>query len=134
MSYDTESGYIGHYVSPDIDRYFSEVHITLISNKVTELLDGVHPDGMRIKVPNETIRSVSYNVYNNNRWNVRDMTDTVIEVIYNQIKNEYSQIKINNKLNKWDIYFDGTKGLRQHPPLKMRENRVAPMQFVENRY
>lgn len=133
-THDNISGYIGHYVSPEINRYFSEQHISLVSNKVTQLLTGIHPDGLKIIVSNENIQSVMYNVYNNNRWNVRDMTDEVIEVIYNQIKNEFDTIKTNNKLNKWNIYFDGVNGIRQHAPLKLRENRVAPMQFMEDRY
>ena len=133
-NYDNISGYIGHAVSPQITQYFSDEHVKMCSEKVTQLLTGVHPDGLIIVVPDHTIRSVMYNIYNNNRWSVKDMTDQVIETIYNQIKNEYDTIKVNNKLNKWDIYFDGTKGIRQHPPIKLRERRVAPMQFIEGRY
>ena len=132
--YDGISGYIGHYVSPEINRYFSDQHISLVSKKVTQLLTGVHPDGLQIVVSKENIQSVMYNIYINNRWNVRDMTDEVIEVIYNQIKNEFDTIDSNNKLNKWNIYFDGVHGIRQYPPLKLREKRRAPMQFIEHRY
>jgi len=134
IGYENSSGYIGHMLHPSIEIYFSDKNVNMISNKITQLLIGVHPDNLNIIVPNRTIRTVLYNIYNNNKWNVVDMTDQAIEVIYNQIKDEYDTIKKNNKLDKWDVYFDSTKGIRQHPPIKLKERRCAPMQFPEYRY
>ena len=128
-SYGVNSGYISHYESDQIKKFFSKDHIDIISRKISQLMMGVHPDKKTIRVPDSTIQSVMYNVYNNNRWNVRDMTDHVIEIITNQIKDEYGQISVNNSLNVWDTIWDGTQGVRQHAPIKLREKRLPPMQF-----
>lgn len=128
-SYGVDSPYISHYVSCDIKNFFSKEHISKISEKISQLTRGVHPDGLTIRVPDSTIQSVMHSVYNNNRWNVIDMTDHVIEIITNQIKDEFGQIEVNNSLNVWNTIWDGTQGVRHHSPIKLRDRRTPPMQF-----
>jgi len=123
------SPYISHYTNDEIKYFFSEENIKIISQKISQLTIGVHEDGLIIRVPDESIKSVMYTIYNNNRWNVRDMTDQVIEIITNQIKDEFGQISVNNSLNVWNTIWDGTQGVRHHAPIKLRERRTPPMQF-----
>jgi hypothetical protein len=128
--YNRNTGYIAHSTQEQTDQYFSDQHVNMISNKITQILKGVHPDDKNIIVPRETIRSVLFNLYNNNMYNTRDLTDKAIETIVTQIRDEFATIKKNNSLSKWDSIFDGTNGVRQHPPIKLRENRPASMQFM----
>jgi hypothetical protein len=130
----TESGYVYTDVDDSTRLLFSNQHLNMIQSKITQLLDGVHPEGKNIVVTTKNISSVLYSIYNNNRSDNTAMTDTAIELICENVRTEFITIKQNNKLNIWDTVFDGTKGMRQHPPIKLRERRPASMQNLEGRY
>jgi hypothetical protein len=130
---------------------FSDQTIAWMSAKITELLKGVSIDGRDIIVPNDTIISVMNSVYNTyrpqtgdlySRYNISQLesrddanhiiTET-IEIIVDQVSNEMEVARNNYHLDIWDsvLLGDGISrvGLRQYPPLKMRENRPTPMLF-----
>lgn len=130
---------------------FSDKTIDWMSKKITYLLSGVSKTGQDIIVPNYIISSVLNDVYKNyrpqtgdiySRYNItqfepRDdanhiITET-IEIIVDQVSNEYEIIDINNNLTIWDsvLLGDGIsrKGLRQYAPLKIKERRPTPMLF-----
>lgn len=132
---------------------FDSSNIKLISKKVTEILQGVEPTGRPIVVDNNVICSVLGNLYTNRkpqvadiysrfvigdgdaRNDVRELMDQCINVITTYIKNEYGMIENNHKLNIWDatILGDGNKlGLRQVPPIKIKQRRPQTMMFNMN--
>lgn len=132
---------------------FSKENIDAVSRKITQLLQGVHPQNRPILVPNSTIASVMSNVYTSrnpivgdiySRYivvneNIRndnaEIVDRTIEIIVNQIRNDYEMAENNNKLTIWNsIYGEGVNdvGLRQFPPIKIREKHPQYMAFNMN--
>ena len=136
-----------------IQEYYSEGTRRTISNKITELLQGVDPQNRPIIVPDKTICSLMNDIYasfrpatgdiytryiipsgTSTQSYVQSMIDQVIEVIVSNVKNTLEMEENNEKLTIWTtVYGDFNKdGLRQHPPLKIRHKRPAPMQFNMN--
>jgi hypothetical protein len=137
-------------VSADVNFQFlwSPERLKVYQTKITQLLEGVSPDGRPIIVPLKTIGNVLYQCYEshrpqvgdiysrftqseNTRDDVRDIVDRTINIIVSQIKNEYEVIDNNSKLSIWNtVYGDFNKhGLRQHPQIKVRKRRPSTMQF-----
>ena len=139
--------------NPCIEKYFSNDTVRIISNKVTQLLMGVHPENKRIIVPDSSIYDVLDSIYQNyrpptgdiyGRYNipsgtttesyVQDMIDQVIEVIVSNVRNEYETVENNSKLSIWTTVLGefNDNGLRSYPPIKTRLRRPAPLQFNMN--
>ena len=60
------------------------------------------------------------------------IVDTVIQAITSQIRNTYEMQKCNYNMDIWNgtLYGDFNKaGLRQHPPIKIRERHPQYMMF-----
>jgi len=133
--------------------YFSKSTIKMISEKVSELLEGVDEQKRKIVVPDDTIAFVMSDIYDdfrpqigdiNTRYNIsksngpenymQDMIDQVIEIIYSDVKNNVEMQQYNSTLTAWtSVYGDFNKhGLQQHPKIKIRNKRPAPMQFNMN--
>jgi hypothetical protein len=136
-----------------IKQYYSQDTINIISNKVTQLLQGVDPDNRPIIVTDRQIANVMDAIYNSyrpptsdiyGRYNVpsgdttesyvQNMIDQVIEVIYSDVKNNLEMAENNSKLSAW-VQVYGTfneNGLRAYPPIKTRVRRPNPMEFNMN--
>jgi len=135
-----------------IQEYFSPNTVRLISQKVTELLMGVHPKNRPIIVPDRTICSVMSTVYNHYRpetgdiysrfiiptnqqqSDVQNMIDQVIEIIVSNVRTTYGIQECNSNLTVWtSLYGDFNEhGLLQHPPIKVQNKRPDPMMFNMN--
>jgi len=132
---------------------FGDDNIKTISNKITQLLIGVHPDNLPIVVPNSTIYNVMDSIYSNFRPNtgdiygrynipsgtttesyVQDIIDQVIEIIVSDVKTTFETDANNAKLSAWvQVYGDfNDNQLRAHPLIKTRLRRPAPLQFNMN--
>jgi|SRR5690606_30829086 len=130
---------------------FSDQTIEWMSKKITYLLHGVSKTGQDIVVPKDTILSVLNSVYKTyrpqigdiySRYNIQQfepennadhiITET-IEIIVDQITNEYEIADINSNLSIWDSVLLGNgisrKGLRQYSTIKLKDNRPTPMLF-----
>jgi hypothetical protein len=150
-------GYIKHVGYSEnnacIAKYFDSKTVDIISNKVSELLQGVDPQNRKIVVPDSNICSVMNNIYESYRPPVGDiysryiiptgtssesyiqnMIDQVIEVITSDIRNNMEMAENNSKLSVWTtVYGDFNEHqLRQHAPIKVRNKRPAPLQFNMN--
>jgi len=150
-------GYIKHpgysENNPCIEKYFSIDTMIMISKKVTQLTMGVDPQNRPIVVPHTNIYSVMNDIYANYRPStgdifsryivpsgestesyVQNMIDQVIEVIVTDIRNNMEMDENNRKLSVWTtVYGDfNTEGLRQHPPIKVRNRHPAYFQFNMN--
>ena len=150
-------GYIKHVGYSEnnecIKTYFDVRTVSTISHKVTQLLQGVDPENRPIIVPTSTICSVMNDIYESYRpptgdiysrytvpsgtsseSYVQNMIDQVIEVITSDVRNNLEMEENNRKLTVWTtVYGDFNEhGLRQHAPIKVRNKRPAPMQFMMN--
>lgn len=136
-----------------IQEYFSPQTIRLISNKISELLEGVDPEGRKIVVPDKNIASVMSNIQKNfrpptgdiyGRYNVpngfgsdnyvQSMIDQTIEIIVSDVRTNLEMAENNRKLTVWSTVlgdFNAQK-IRAHPEIKIRKRRPAPMQFNMN--
>jgi hypothetical protein len=135
--------------TPGIKEFFSLENLRAISHTITQLLQGVDEQNRPIIVPDETIKSVMSNVQrtfvpqsagnlydkfiidNDPICHVTDMGDQVVEIIVSDVKANLGLDKNNRKLNIWDTVLGdfNDKGLRAHPPIKLRNKRPQPMQF-----
>lgn len=143
--------YVGYSESNNcIKKYFDISTVRTISTKITELTLGVDPQNRPIIVPDSTICSVMNDIYSSYRpptgdiytryivpsgigteSYVQNMIDQVIEIIVSDIRNNIGMEENNRKLTAWTtVYGDFNEHqLRQHPPIKVRNKRPAPMQF-----
>ena len=135
-----------------VQKYFSPEMVKFISDKVTQLTMGVHPENRPIMVPEHTISSVLSSVYNYYRPQTGDiysryiipdnypdnmvqrMLDQTIQIIVDDIRHTYGMMENNSKLTVWTtLYGDFNKhGLRQHAPIPVRVRRPNPMEFNMN--
>jgi hypothetical protein len=139
--------------NPCIRQYFDVSTVRTISKKVTELTLGVDPQNRPIVVPSSTICNVMSDIYESYRPStgdiysryivpsgttsesyVQNMIDQVIEVIVSDIRNNLEMEENNRKLSVWStVYGDfNDQGLRQHPPIKVRNRHPAYGQFNMN--
>ena len=144
-SYDKRTDYC-------IKKYFSKQTREIISHKCTELLQGVHPQGKRILIPDPTICEVMSHIQESYRPStgdihsryivpsgvgpedyVQNMIDQVIETIVSQVKTQYITEECNRKLTIWTTVLGdfNSEGLRSHAPLKINEDSM-PMLFNMN--
>jgi len=146
--------YVGWSVSQgELDkRFFSEVTVRDISNKLTELLKCLRKDGRPIVVADRVIAHMMSEVFYKNRpqlgngyfmYNIpaaeprndyETMKEMVIEMIFNTIKTEYQMDENNRKLTIWtSVLGDFNKhGLRQYTNLKINEKNINKMRFNMN--
>ena len=134
------------------DALFSQGTIDLISKKVTELTRGLDTKGREIVVPDETIAKVldginqgytrvvgdiytRYFIQSDEQQNmVQSIIDQTIEVITNNVRNQYDMEKNNRTLTAWvQVYGDfNASSLRYHPIIKVRDRRPNTMEFHMN--
>lgn len=137
----------------DVEKSFFNMGVVrLISKKVSELTKGVDQNNRTIVVPDERIAEVMNGVYVKYEAPIGDiysrfiiptteqqdmvinLIDQTIEIIVNNIVNQLGMEQQNNTLSAWvQVYGDfNTSGLRQHPPIKVRQKRPSTMQFNMN--
>ena len=148
---DNYNRYVGYKEdNVGIREYFDTKTVRTISNKVTELLQGVDPENRPIIVPDKTICSIMSQIYYSYRpptgdiysryivpsgtsseSYVQNMIDQVIEVITSNVRNSLGMEENNRKLSIWTtVYGDFNEhSLRAHPPIKIRNKRPQPFMF-----
>ena len=131
---------------------FEQKTIDTISTKISQLLDGVVPE-TKIVYPDIRIREVIGQIFYNSkrpdigsiaskdiipneqaRNDIRFIIAQTIEIITKTLRTELEMIENNKKLSIWNsVYGDfNEKGLRAHPPIKIRHKRPQPMMFNMN--
>jgi hypothetical protein len=143
-----------HRITGSLNDYFSPETVEMISAKITELTQGIDPDGRPIIVPNERICSVMSDVYLGYRPKtqdiysryivppsapenmVQDMINRTIEVIYSNIKTSLNTERNNSKLSIWATkYSEGNPwGLQaiSHGFAKINHRRETKMTMFMN--
>jgi len=97
----------------------SDQSLAFMSKMITGYLQGVHPEGKNIIVPESTIRSVADAIYSNGASNTQTEQQMVIRLIVDKIREEFDQIETNNTLSAWVQNYDGTNGLKQFNNIKL---------------
>ena len=67
--------------------------LNYMSSQITKRLNGVHPDGKNIIVPDDTIKSVADSVFQNNSNSFDVLQEMIINYIVSQIKTEYETVE-----------------------------------------
>ena len=124
-----------------------------ISKKISELLEGVHPDGKTIIVTDNVIGNVLSTIASNcaaasigdiyTRYNIAhdrpiyyttEIINRTIETIVSYYKTEYGMIENNKNLSIWNSILGGQNelGLLPHSKIKLREKHPQYMAFNMN--
>ena len=139
--------------NPAIQRLFSEENIKTISNKITELLEGVDKDGKSIIVTDRVICNLLSHFVESHpyvkiggihsRYIIADKEETyyitsiidrTIETIVSYIKNSIGMEETNQSLSIWNSILGGQNelGLLPHPKIKLLEKHPQYMAFNMN--
>ncbi len=106
----------------------SRESMDLISKTITKKLQGVHPDGKNIIIPNVTINSVIDSFYENNpNTSAQVLQEMVVNHIVNSIRTEFDTIETNNKLSVWIQKYDTESGLKRVPDIKLNQKMRRPV-------
>lgn len=138
--------YVGYTEStPGIKNLFSDATLNLISYKITQLLEGVDPEGHPIVVPKSTISGVIDNIYQSQKPAVGDIftryivptkngcedmiqniINQTIEVIVSDVRNTIGMDEHNKSLSIWTTVLGdfNEHQLRGHAPIKIREKNT----------
>lgn len=134
------------------NKLFSKQNVEMLSKQITQLLEGVDPQGRQIIYPSDKIVHVLNQLYENSKGKsigdiysrfhiggtdqARDDVVTInqqaINLIYTTIKNEIETIQCNNDLDIFKATILGdfnTLGLRQTPKIYTRNRKPNPMEF-----
>ena len=107
--------------NPGLEWLFSNENLNIVSKKITQLLQGVHPEGRDIIVPHDKIAHVFSQFLNNEptnrelgdiytRYNIinpqqncpiESIIERSISVIVDDISNQFGMIENNKKLTIW---------------------------------
>jgi hypothetical protein len=133
--------------------FFSSRTVDIISNKITQLLQGVDPQNRIIHVPDNRIQSVMSSVHDDYRPEigdihsryiipvkngqinmVTDLIDQTIELIVSDVKNNIETEENNKKLTIWTTLLGdfNEHGLRQHSAIKIRNKHPTRGEFNMN--
>lgn len=99
-------------------------NVKMLSDKITELLDGVHPEGLKIKVPYETIRhvvSTKFKLFQS--YDPVKINEEVVSFIVGYIRAEFQAIKTNQNYSVWNTLLSeefNDHGLRAVPSIKIK--------------
>lgn len=131
--FNIERSSIPHNFSNDIYyTFFSKSNISYISKSITEKLNGVHPEGKNIIVPDKTIISVMDSIYYSTFRDIEKMKMMTISYIVDYIETEYETEKKNKQLSIWVTNYTNDSGLNRVPKIKLREKRPTPFLFNMN--
>ena len=147
--------YVGWEQTSDsklINCLFSQNTINIISNKITQLLEGTDKDGQSIRVTDRVITNVLSNTYENTKQKIGDIysryivpqdnpecmleniINKTIETIVNYIITEAEMETYNQSLSKWNSILGGQNelGLLPHSKIKLQEKHPQYMAFNMN--
>lgn len=130
--------------NPIVQRLFTKQTVQTIQQKVSEYLAGVDPNGKRIIPSERVVVNGLYGVFRshtpeelgdiygkylvtnmNQRNDIAYMIDKTISLLVRAIRDELEMAQNNEKLTIWTTLLGdfNEHGLRQFPPIKVREKR-----------
>lgn len=104
----------------------SDKNINMVSNKITELLQGIHPEGKKIVVPHDTIKHVissKFKLFQS--FDISKINEETISYIVGYVSSEFQSIKNNQNYSAWTTLLGSQNehGLMPNPKIKLRERR-----------
>jgi hypothetical protein len=135
--------------NPLTTKLFSRKTVNVIKEKVSEYLIGVDPKGRKIIPSDRVVVTALYGVFYNHvpqtgdiygKYLVVDQTlrddyayivDKTISMLVQGIRSDLGMQEENEKLTIWTTVLGdfNEHGLRQYPPIKIRNKRPDPMLF-----
>lgn len=115
--------HVGFSPGPEFEAYFAPETLEKISQKCTQYLEGVHPEGRPIAVSYEVLRHVRDAVFEQARGPVFEMVDNVVNTVVSRIRDEFDTLEQNGRLTRWITKYDESHGLRKHGPIYARRKR-----------
>lgn len=145
IDYFQQTQYVGNNSNDNmyIYEFFSQNVVNFISDKCTQLLEGVDEQGRKIVLPDKRIFEVMNTVYSSYNYPtgfdssiskeqyIQNMIGDVIARIVYDVKNTLQYEQCRNKYTIWtSLYGDFNKEkLRQHAPIKILKNRPNSFEF-----
>jgi hypothetical protein len=102
----------------------SDESIQMMSNTITKKLDGIHPDGKNIVLPDYTIRNTAENMFEYNPMSVDVLQMMTINFIVDAIKEEFMTLEKNNALSIWVTKYDASTGMKQISTPKLNNKKT----------
>ena len=136
--------YVGWDSKAPYYQLYNKTNIQRISKAITARLSEIYPQ-QPILVPDKTIETVLFSIHDEyrpqtgdvySRYNIvnparnesleTSILDQVVNTIVTDVRNNIDMEYQNSKLTKWTtLYGDfNNHGLRQHPPIKVRERNT----------
>lgn len=120
---------------PKYSNLLSEKIVRLCSTKITQLLEGVHPEGKEIIVPDNTIRHIlssKFKLFPS--YDPPKIIDETVGHIVGFISNDFQAIKTNQQYSVWNTILgtDNEYGMTAMPPIKL--NRRERNKFFVWKY
>lgn len=91
----------GEYHDQELDRFFSDDTVKLISSKITQYLKGVREDGKDVVLHPDRIRDLMGTIFSHSKAGYAHMVDNCITKAVSQLRDEIEMIQQNNKLSIW---------------------------------
>ncbi len=121
--YNRNYRYFGYSGGDRYNELFSKSSIQFMSKMITNKLNGIHPQGKKIIVPDETIISVADSVFTTAFANADQMQKMIVNFIVNKIKVEYDTLNYNNSLSVWVLKYDEDSGMKKFDGIKLNNKR-----------
>ena len=140
--------------NPGLTWLFSNENLNNMSRKITQLTQGVDPEGRNIIVPNDKIAAVLSNLLVNyrptniggdmytryqiptgvSRCDPQFYVNAALNIITKYIGNDIGMTECNKRLSIWDSILGdfNRNGLRAHPEIKIRNRHPQYMMFNMN--
>lgn len=119
---------------PDYTSLFSKESVKWMSAQISLRLEGVHPEGKYIVIPDQTILSVADSFYRNTQLTVEMLQEMVIMKIVEQVKLDFQVTIQNDKLSAWVQKYDMTTGLKQWSDVQSWINQKKRTNFYSWNY
>ena len=116
------------------DRYaqlMSNESIMWMQGMITKFLQGIHPQGKKVIVSVDQIRSMADSVFQTGFADAENMQKMTVSLIVRAIKDEYETIAKNNSYSIWVTKYDTESGLKQFDDVKLNNKQRSHYSYVK---
>lgn len=104
----------------------SQITVNMVSEKITQQLEGVHPEGKKIIVPDLTIRNMlssKFKLFPS--YDQPKIIDESVGMIVGFIRNDFQAIKTNQQYSIWTTILgeNNEYGMTAMPPIKLNRKQ-----------
>jgi hypothetical protein len=118
----------------DYKNLFSKPSVDWISMQISLRLQGVHPEGKMIVVPEETILTVADSFFNSSYLNIEQLREQVVMYIVEQIRLDFQLTAQNDKLSAWVTVMGMDTGLSRYSRSEIKLNEKRPTHHYQWNY